>query len=270
VSEELSFRTDLYRGTAPFYDRYRAPYPKELLDDLVSRVQTSGRGRLLDLACGTGQVALPLAEHFTEVLALDQEAETVEYGKSRSRTGGVTNLTWITGAAEEVNVDGAFELITIGNAFHRVDRQVVAGRIYSWLQPGGSVALLWGGLPFPGDLPWQDAIAGLFRDWIHKAGTDDRIPPGWEAAMERDPHAVVLERSGLQFAGHFEFTVPQVWTLESLAGFIYSTSILNRTALGDRVAEFEMELAERLLRCEPSGNFELTASYSYDLARKGT
>ena len=31
VAGELGSRTDLYRGTAPFYDHYRPPYPAELL-----------------------------------------------------------------------------------------------------------------------------------------------------------------------------------------------------------------------------------------------
>jgi hypothetical protein len=58
VSDELSFAPDLYRGTAGYYDRYRLSYPPAMITDLVRRTQPSGRGRLLDLACGTGQLEL--------------------------------------------------------------------------------------------------------------------------------------------------------------------------------------------------------------------
>ena len=42
---------------------------------------------------------------------------------------GVTNIRWITAAAETVELDGAFDLVAIGNAFHRLDRDAVAGRL---------------------------------------------------------------------------------------------------------------------------------------------
>jgi len=63
------FRADLYRGTAQFYDRFRPPYPDTLFADLRARLPVTGRGRLLALACGTGQVAVPLAPHFVQPLA---------------------------------------------------------------------------------------------------------------------------------------------------------------------------------------------------------
>jgi hypothetical protein len=40
-----------------------------------------------------------------------------------------------------------FELAVIGNAFHRLDRDLVAGRIPGWLRPGGCVALCWSSSP---------------------------------------------------------------------------------------------------------------------------
>jgi hypothetical protein len=45
MEPEHAFRTDLYRGTAPFYDRYRPQYPVALLEDLTERLPVSGMGR---------------------------------------------------------------------------------------------------------------------------------------------------------------------------------------------------------------------------------
>jgi SAM-dependent methyltransferase len=73
MEPELTFRSDLYRGTAPYYDRFRRPYPEALLEDLCRRVPVSAAGRLLDLACGTGQIAFPVADRFAEVCAVDKE-----------------------------------------------------------------------------------------------------------------------------------------------------------------------------------------------------
>jgi ubiquinone/menaquinone biosynthesis C-methylase UbiE len=51
----------LYRGTAECYDRFRPRYLATLVDDLRARVHFDDAGRVLDLACGTGQVAFALA-----------------------------------------------------------------------------------------------------------------------------------------------------------------------------------------------------------------
>src|SRR6266542_2968487 len=52
------FPLDAFAGTATYYLRYRVPYPEALLLDLVERTGVTGEGRVLDLACGPGRVAL--------------------------------------------------------------------------------------------------------------------------------------------------------------------------------------------------------------------
>lgn len=267
MTPEQAFSVDLYRGTAPYYDRYRPPYPALLLDDLRRRLPISGRGRLLDLACGTGQIARALAGDFAEVVAVDQEPESVALGASKATCSGVDNIRWLSGPAETAVVDGLFELVAVGTAFHRLDRPVVARRMRSWLRAGGGVALLWSDVPTSGDRPWQVAMEELFTEWMAKAGVVDRVPAAWIHAMEREPHELVLRRAGFDYAGKFEFTVELTWTLETLAGFVYSTSVLNRRALGDSAAAFEHALADRLAPLAPDGAFEQSASYAYELAR---
>jgi SAM-dependent methyltransferase len=60
VASEVRFEPGLYRGAAGYYERFRLPYPDAMIADLARRAAPSGRGRLLDLACGTGQLAFPL------------------------------------------------------------------------------------------------------------------------------------------------------------------------------------------------------------------
>lgn len=268
MGPDLSFRTDLYRGTAPYYDRYRRPYPGALLDDLSRRAAVSGSGRLLDLACGTGQVASALAGRFAEVVALDQEPGSVAFGRAKAEAAGVTNIAWATGAAETAQLEGPFEMVAVGNAFHRLDRPAVAARMFSWLAPGGTAVLLWGGIPGRGDQPWQRAMSGLFEEWIARLGVSDRVPAGWEQAMDRYPHSRVLAEAGFDYVGRFDFVAEQTWTVESLTGFGYSTSFLNRAALGDRSTDFERELADLLASHEPTGIFHESTDYAYELAVK--
>lgn len=265
-----SFRPDLYRGTAVFYDRYRPPYPAALLADLIGRLPVSGGGRLVDLACGTGQVTLPLAHYFAEVVAIDQEEEMVTYGRARAEAAEVTNVRWVVASAETVELEGPVELVTVGNAFHRLQRPAVAERAFSWLAQGGGLALLWGDILARGDAAWQQAMGGLFEDWMVRLGATDRLPGRWEAAMDRHSHEQVLTDAGFDYVGKFEFVAEQTWTVESLTGLVYSTSFLNREALGGQVGAFETELSALLRSFEPEGVFEVAASYAYQLATKPT
>ena len=266
MTAEPRFRTDLYAGTAPFYDRFRPPYPQALLDDLCERLPISGQGRLLDLACGTGQIAVPLSGRFAEVVAVDQEAESVAFGRAKAESVRAGNIDWRTGSAETVDVEGPFELVTIGSAFHRLPRQVVADRMMAWIPPGGGLALLWAGTPAEGDLDWQQELASFFIDWMGRAGTSDRVPTNWAAAISADPHEQVIGRAGLEYAGRFEFVEDLSWSIESLIGFAYSTSILNRQALGASGDDFERDLAERLGPYASDGRFHQSARYAYELA----
>lgn len=266
MTPEPEFRADLYRGTAAYYDRYRPPYPAALLDDLCRRLPTSGQGRLLDLACGTGQIALPLAARFAEVVAVDQEDESVAFARDKASAAGVENIQWRTGAAETIALDGPFELVTIGNAFHRLKRQVVADRVTSWLAPRGGLGLVWASTPTEGDRPWQGELQDFFAEWMARAGTADRVPSSWAATMAADPHEQVVRRAGLEYVGKFQFVEEQTWTIETLVGFAYSTSMLNRRALGERAVEFEQTMVERLEPFASRGRFTLSASYAYELA----
>lgn len=268
MEPQFSFPTDLYRGTAPYYDRFRPPYPEALLDDLCRRLPVSGTGRLLDLACGTGQIALPLAGRFVEVWAVDQEPESVAFAKAKAEQDGVTKIRWSAGAAQTVDLDGPFELVAVGNAFHRLDRPVIARRMFSWLEPGGGVALLWGGTPGQGRQSWQRELFSLYEEWMVKLGVTDRVPASWERVLDRYPHERVLAEAGFEYEGKFEFAVELTWTVQSLAGFSYSTSFLNREVLGARVAEFEMDLSDRLGPHAEGGTFREQTSFTYQLARK--
>jgi SAM-dependent methyltransferase len=112
-----------FAGTASYYARYRPPYPDALLADLRLRAATTGHGTLLDLACGPGRVAIPMAAHFGRVLAVDAEAEMVAVGTAAAQRRGAANVSWLIARAEDLRIArGSIELITIGEAFHRLDQ----------------------------------------------------------------------------------------------------------------------------------------------------
>ena len=265
----MRFAADLYAGTARDYDRYRLPYPAAMIEDLVRTAQFSGRGRLLDLACGTGQLAFPLRHWFTEVWAVDQEPDMVEMVRAKAAALAARNFRPVVSSAETLRAEPEyFRVAVIGNAFHRLDRDRVASRILGWLQPGGHLAVCWSSQPWIGDEGWQRTLAATLDRWKARLGAEDRVPAGWELAQQRRPDSQVLSEAGFELAGRHELAIEHRWTLPELAGLIRSTSYLPAAVLGERAAAFDADLAARLGPHSKPGAFTETVSFAYDLARK--
>ncbi|MGW1752124.1 class I SAM-dependent methyltransferase [Streptomyces sp. NPDC002092] len=98
-----------------------------MIADLARRAAFSGRGRLPDLACGTGQLTFPLRDRFTDVWAA--EPGMTEVVRAKADAVGADHVRTVTARAEDLDAEpGAFELIVIGNASHRLNRSLMAQR----------------------------------------------------------------------------------------------------------------------------------------------
>jgi SAM-dependent methyltransferase len=269
VDDVVRFATDLYRGSAGYYDRYRLPYPEAMLADLVQRAEVSGRGRLLDLACGTGQLAFPLRRWFCEVWAVDSEPDMVQVVRAKAAAQGAEDVRPIVSDAGTLDAEpDYFDLAVIGNAFHRLNRDLVAGKILRWLKPGGYLALCWSSMPHAGEEDWQRALAAFVERWQLALGAQGRVPAGWDLPRQRRPDLQVLAAAGFEVAGHHEFAVEHRWSVPDLAGLIRSTSFLPASVLGDQAAAFDADLAASLGPYSDGGALTENVSFVYDLARK--
>jgi SAM-dependent methyltransferase len=265
MDDKLHFAVDLYHGTAEYYDRYRLPYPEAMIEDLIARTGVSGQGRLLDLACGTGQLAFPLRRSFAEVWAVDREPDFAQMVQAKADKLGAGNIRPVTADAETLDAEpGHFELAVIGSAFHRLDRDLVAARLLHWLRPGGCVALCWADVPQLGDREWQRALAALLNRWQTALGATDRVPANWTEPQRRRPDAQVLSEAGFETARRHEFPAEHRWSLAELAGYVRSTSFLPPSVLGDDLAAAIGPFAAA------DGTFPHDVGFVYDLARKPT
>lgn len=263
------FRRDLYRGAARDYETYRLAYPPELITKLAARCGANGAGRLLDLACGTGQLAFALHDVFAETWAVDQEPDMTRLAREKAAAAGISSIRFITSAAEDVALPAeAFDLVVVGNAFHRLPRPQIAGRIWRWLRPGQQLALVWTASPWHGPEPWQQAMWATMARWQARLDDRDRIPPDYEQARHDLPDEAVLRQAGFELAGTCDVTITKDWTAAELAGFVFSTSMLPRAVLGDLATEFEADLHASIEAKAEQGPLRQQISFAFELARR--
>ena len=257
-----------FAGVAEDYARYRPPYPHALLEDLLRR--SPARAMLLDLACGPGRVALQCAPLFEEVWALDSEPEMLAVGQALATERGISNISWLVGRAEELEAPGSsFDLITIGEAFHRLDQSVVLKCALRWLRPDGWLAVLGSDGILQGTQPWQRRVGELARDW-----TRDVFPDGWAtgrpgAAVGPGAQAQAMHEAGFCEVSSQTFRLPWEWTVENVLGYLRSTSVCSPAVLGDRHPAFEAAVKSALLELHPDGAFPETLEFGYTVGRRG-
>ncbi len=271
--DDPRFRDDLYRGTACAYDEYRPSYPPALIDDLARRCGASGAGAMLDLACGTGHLSFALHGKFEHVWAVDLEPDMIALVRAKASAAGLTNLRADVSAADDLSVPArSLDLITLGNAFHRLPRRAVAANALRWLRPGGYLALAWGGSPWDGDSPWQRALVELMGHWRARAQAEtrdqDRIPPGYDEARAAAPDLDVLAAAGFELVGRWEFAVRHDWTTDEIVGYLRSTSVLSPRALGPLAPEFEQDVRGELAGHAVGGRLPQQITFAYELARR--
>lgn len=118
----------------------RTPYPAELVDVLLD-LDSGARGPVLELGCGTGEIARALAPHVSRIDAVDISAPMLE--RARSMAGGdAPSIRWIESAAESFTTDGPYSLVVSGDALHWMDWEVVLPAIGRALAPEGRLAIV--------------------------------------------------------------------------------------------------------------------------------
>jgi SAM-dependent methyltransferase len=256
---------DPFEGRAEYYV-YRYDYPAEIAQVIATTFDLDGRGRLLDVGCGTGKLAFLLRPLFEEVVGIDRSADMLLEAERQAIRQGIAGMKWVLGDAEEVGNDlGRFRLVSCGDAFHWMDRGRALKAWHAQLEEEGGLALVSaGGGSGSGPEPWQIAMWEV----IHRHLGPRRRNAEWQERMAKR-HEEVVQESGLfrlvslDYVEHFG-----VRDFESVLGFLYSTSFCGKALLGDNAPRFEEDLRESLLRAEPSGRFTEKLQAEYILAQR--
>lgn len=127
------------RSVAEAYPQ-RPPYPPATFDVLAA-LPGEGPRAVLDVGCGTGDIARRLAPLVGRVDAVDASAAMIAQGR-RQPGGEAANLRWIEGKVEEAALAPPYGLITAGESLHWLAWEVVFPRFAAALDPRGFLAII--------------------------------------------------------------------------------------------------------------------------------
>lgn len=145
-------RSRLFDQEAERYDRCRPRYPDIVIDHVLGP-EPSGLD-VLDVGCGTGIAARPMAERRAKVLGVELAPRMAEIAR---RHGIEVEIA----AFEDWDSAGRrFDRVVSAQAWHWLDMPAATAKAASLLRPNGSIGLIWSGGAHPDDL--ADALANVY------------------------------------------------------------------------------------------------------------
>jgi SAM-dependent methyltransferase len=134
------------------------------LGDVPFYVEEAKRasGAVLDLACGTGRVTIPVAQSGVEIIGLDQSPSMLEHARAKAAEAGV-KIEWIEADCRRFSLGRKFALIfmAFNSMQHLHDHASLAAlfaRVQEHLAPGGRFIFE----------VFNPSLAILTRDYSHR------------------------------------------------------------------------------------------------------
>lgn len=160
-----------------------ARFVEKTNEDLVNRLDITPGMEILDVACGTGNSAIPAAKRGARVTGIDIAPNLLEQARERAKEAGV-DVRFEEGDAEDIKFpDASFDmLITIYGSMFAPRPDVVAAEMKRVVKPGGKIVMgNWTPQGFPGQM-------------FKMNGKYMAPPPGMTPPVQWGDEAIVRQR----------------------------------------------------------------------------
>jgi len=259
------FDPELYRGTYEYYVKYRPGIPKKVINIIVKHFDIKPTDRVLDIGCGTGQVALAMEGKCGEMVCLDPDPEMLKWAKKATKDCKM-KLIWINCSAEDLwklkEKLGTFKVATCSRAFHWMNQEQTLKSLVELTGEDGGVAVFSDRVLWGGDEEWKQAVKRVIQKYLgENVGKEKPIEPDelWEN---------IIARSVFRFVKTHDVPIKRSWDVESIIGYIFSTAAAAPYLFGDQLDRFKEETKNILLSINPKGTFKETAVWSIVLGSR--
>ncbi|HEY0389032.1 MAG TPA: class I SAM-dependent methyltransferase [Gaiellales bacterium] len=228
---------EAFAGAADVYDRGRPAYRPEPLDWAWSELGLGNDATVVDLAAGTGKLAVQLASRAARLIAV----EPLD-GMRAVLERQVPEAEAVVGTAEHLPLpDSSADAVFVGEAFHWFDGDPALREIHRVLRPAGGLVLVWNAGEWD-EQPWAtEVFARIDREPKPGVRPENRPWSGlWRDAFERTSLFEPLRRHSFPHVVHTD--------AEGFALMISSWSFV--AALPDDVRDrLAADVREIITRC---------------------
>jgi SAM-dependent methyltransferase len=233
---------------AELYARFRRAYPPGLVDTVVGHFSLTRADVVVDLGCGTGQLALPISQRVGAVIGVDPEPDMLARAGRAAEEHDARNLLWIVGSDRDMPAlgrvlgQGTLGAVMICQALHWMQPESLFGVLVGLVRPGGGVAVVTNGTPlWLQDSRWSVALREFLQTsfgWTLDAtcGTDDASQARYHRQLA-DAGFDVVER-------HIDYE--DVLDLDSLVGGLLSAFPVQELPPPERRHELAARVARAL------------------------
>jgi SAM-dependent methyltransferase len=235
----------LFTSTAEFYDAYRSGVPDDVADVLSAAAPSGVPRRLLDVGTGTGFVIRALLPAFEEAIGVDPDRDLLAVaGRGLEVDVAAGRVALLHATAEDFVVPPGWRahLVTVCRAFHWFDRPRFLERAAASLVPDGTIAVFGDRSVWASNAAWKAVALETVQEFL---GRERRAGAGTYRAPEGD-YADDLRRAGYRDVERRTIPVTRTRTVDSVIGYLHSTSFASLAVLGDAADAFDDRLRERL------------------------
>jgi SAM-dependent methyltransferase len=233
---------------AELYARFRRGYPPRVVGIVAEHFGLTRRDVVIDLGCGTGQLALPISQRVGTVIGIDPEPDMLAQARRAAVERDARNLLWIVGSDRDMPALGralgqrGFAMVTIGQALHWMQPESLFGALAGLVRPGGGVGVITNGIPvWLQESRWSVALREFLQTsfgWTLDAtcGTDEASQARYRLQLT-DAGFEVVER-------HIDYD--DELDLDSLVGGLLSAFPVQELPPPQRRHEFATQVARAL------------------------